>query len=462
ATCPCLYRKEIAGEKGYVSALYVPLKAREKIYGCLGVISKGPRNYSPSTVSTLEAMCTIAASFLESARNYKVLEDKGQELGRKVEALRVMTEIDRSILLKIDNLNELFEGVTHLIGRLIPCDRVTIVMLDKVRGGFVYGYGWGTKIREKGDFVPFEHTNATQAVMEKRPIIRNDIRLVSELLPLDKQFLEEGFLSDFRVPIMLENEVIALLNIGSKRVAGFRAEDVSIAEGVASQLALAFSHTILIQKLKDSLLETVKCLSEAIDAKSPWTRGHSERVARLSCDIARELGFKEKDAGGIEEAFVNIAKRIGLKEEEVDVGRIEMASLLHDVGKIGTIEGVLDKPGKLTPEEWDLVKQHCARGVQIIRPVERFNSLIPMILYHHEHYDGKGYPEGIEGEKIPLGARIIGVADAVDAMCSERPYRKAKPIEEVVEELKKNAGTQFCPKVVEAALRVLERQKAKG
>ena len=439
AECPCFSRKEVARGKGYVSAVYVPLKAREKMYGCLGVISKEQRHYSPGVVSTLEVMCTIAASFLESARNYRALDDKTQELSRKVEVLRVMTEIDRSILLKIDNFDELFEGVTHLIKRLIPCDRVTMVTVDKTRGGFIYHYGWGTNVRKKGDFVPFEHTNATQAVREKRYILRNDIRQVKELLPLDKQFVEEGFLSDLRVPILLGGEVIVLLNVGSKRVGGFRTEDVSIAEGVASQLALAFSHGRLIQGLKDSLLETVKCLSEAIDAKSPWTRGHSERVAGLSCDIARELGLGEED-----------------------IERIRMASLLHDVGKIGTYEGLLDKPGKLTPEEWNLVKEHCAKGVQIIRPVERFNELIPMVLYHHERYDGKGYPEGKKGEEIPLGARIICIADSVDAMTSERPYRKAKPMEEVVEELKKNAGAQFCPKVVGATLGVLERQRARG
>lgn len=439
AECPCFYRKEIAQEKGYVSAVYVPLKTREKIYGCLGIISKERCRYSPGVVSTLEVMGTIAASFLESAHNYQVLEDKTQELGRKVETLRVLTEIDRGILLKIDNLDELFEGVTHLVGRLMPCDRVTIVIVDEARGGFVYGFGWGTKVKNKGDFVPFEHTNATQAVREKRSILRSDIRQIRELLPLDKQFLEEEFLSDLRVPIILEEKVIALINIGSKRVAGFRTEDVSIAEGLASQLALAFSQVRLIQSLKGSLLDTVKCLSEAIDAKSPWTRGHSERVAALSCDIARELGLKEED-----------------------IERIRMASLLHDVGKIGTYEGLLDKPGKLTPEEWNLVKEHCAKGVQIIRPVERFNELIPMVLYHHERYDGRGYPEGKKGEEIPLGARIICVADAVDAMTSERPYRKAKPMEEIVEELKKNAGIQFCPKVAEAALKVLERRRAKG
>ncbi|HHT9154282.1 MAG TPA: GAF domain-containing protein, partial [Candidatus Tripitaka sp. YC43] len=259
--CPCFYRKGIASEKGYVSAVYFPLRAREKMYGCLGVISKERRHYSPGVVSTLEVMFTIAASFLESARSYRELEDKTQELSRKVEVLRVMTEIDRSILLKIDNLDELFEGVTHLIKRLISCDRVTMVAVDKVQGGFIYRYGWGTNIRKKGDFVPFEHTNATQAVREKRSILRNDIRLVKELLPLDKQFVGEGFLSDLRVPIILGNEVITLLNIGSKRVAGFRTEDVSIAEGVANQLALAFSQARLIQGLKDSLLETVKCLS---------------------------------------------------------------------------------------------------------------------------------------------------------------------------------------------------------
>jgi putative nucleotidyltransferase with HDIG domain len=432
AECPCPYRKEVAREKGYLSALYVPLKAREKVHGCLGVISRERRQYSQNTVNILELMGTIAASFIESARNYGALEDKTQELSKKVEALKVMTEIDRGILLKIGNLNELFEGVTHLIGRLMPCDRVTIVMVDKGRGGFVYHYGWGIKVRTKGDFVPFEQTNATQVVKEKRPILRNNIREVRELLPLDRQFLEEGFLSDLRVPILLEDEVIGLLNIGSKRVAGFRTEDVSTAEGIASQISLAFAQARLVQGLKDSLLDTVKCLSEAVDAKSPWTRGHSERVAELSCDIAKELGL------GVEE-----------------IEKIRMAALLHDVGKIGTFEELLDKPGKLTPEEWEIVKGHCAKGVQIISPVERFKELIPMILHHHERYDGKGYPEGKKGEEIPLGARILCVADAVDAMMSERPYREAMPIEKVLQELRNNAGIQFCPKVVEAALKVL-------
>lgn len=432
---PSFLRGDVARQKGYVSALYVPLRVKEKIHGCLGVISKERVRYSPNIVSILEAMSTVAASFLESAQNYRDLEGKTQELTRKVETLRVMTEIDRSILLKLNNLDELFEGVTHLLGRLIPCNSVTIFIVDRARGGFVYHYGWGTRVRKKGDFVPFEHTNATQVVEEKRPILRNEIRQLGGLLPLDKQFLEEGCLSDLRIPILLENEVIGLLNIGNKRAAGFRMEDVHVAEAVAGQLAVAFSHSRLIQRLKDSLLDTVRCLSEAIDAKSHWTKGHSERVAELACAIAKELG---------------------LEEEEIE--RIRMAALLHDVGKIGTFEGLLDKEGALTPEEWNLIKEHCAKGVQIISPVERFNELIPMILYHHEQYDGKSYPEGLKGEQIPLGARVVGLADAVDAMSSERPYRKARPTEEVIQELKKHAGTQFCPRVVEAALKVLGRQ----
>jgi putative nucleotidyltransferase with HDIG domain len=430
--CPFAQRREVALAKGYVSALYVPLRVKEKIHGCIGVISKERIRYNPSLVSTLEAMGTIAASFLETAQNYHALEDKTQELSRKVETLRAMTEIDRNMLLKVNSPDELFEGVASMLGRLIPCDRVTIVMVDKVRGGFIYHYGWGTRVREKGDFVPFELTNTSQVVVGKKPILRNDLRQVEDLLPLDKQLLEEGFLSDLRLPVILENEVIGVLNVGSKRVAGFRKEDVSVAEAVVGQLAVSFSHARLIQELKASLLGTVRALSEAVDAKSHWTRGHSERVAELSCEIA---------------------ERFGLEEEEV--GQIRMASLLHDIGKIGIYEGILDKEGPLTPEEWKLVKEHCVKGVQIIRPVERFHELIPLILYHHERYDGKGYPEGLKGESIPLGARIIGLADAVDAMSSERPYRRAKPIQEVAQELKKNAGLQFCPRVVEIALMVL-------
>ncbi len=188
------------------------------------------------------------------------------------------------------------------------------------------------------------------------------------------------------------------------------------------------------EKLKELFLGTVKSLSSAIDAKSPWTAGHSERVTKYTLYIGKEMGFSEKE----------------LKE-------LELAGLLHDIGKIGTYEAILDKPGKLTDEELNLMRQHPTKGAEILEPINQFKNIIPGIKHHHEFYDGTGYPDGLKGDAIPLFARILTVADTVDAMSAERPYRKGKPMDAIIAELKKCAGTQFDPEVVNMFLKVVKK-----
>lgn len=174
---------------------------------------------------------------------------------------------------------------------------------------------------------------------------------------------------------------------------------------------------------------TVSALILTIDAKDHYTYNHSKRVAELSSSIANVLGLPTKTN----------------KE-------IEHAASIHDIGKIGIDETILKKKGHLTSEEYEEVKKHPAIGVRIVQSVPFLEDAIPVILYHHERYDGKGYPEGIAGEKIPLSARIVIVADAVDAMMSARPYRNALMIDRVLSELRDNAGTQFDPEIVDILL----------
>lgn len=179
-------------------------------------------------------------------------------------------------------------------------------------------------------------------------------------------------------------------------------------------------------------MATVESLSSAIDAKSPWTAGHSARVTKYALDIAKEMGFSENE----------------LKD-------LQLAGLLHDIGKIGTYEAILDKPDKLTEEELKIMRLHPVKGAEILAPIKQLKHIIPGIKYHHEFYDGKGYPDGLKGEEIPIGARILAVADAVDAMGADRPYRNGKPMDAIVAELKRCSGAQFDPKVVEAFLKTL-------
>ena len=188
-------------------------------------------------------------------------------------------------------------------------------------------------------------------------------------------------------------------------------------------------------QLKKTYLDVIHALAFAIDEKDPYTHNHSKNVTRYAIAISREMG---------------------LSEGEIDI--IERASLLHDLGKIGTPDYILTKPGKLSPQEWEKIKLHPHKGAKILEPLEFLNAEAKLVLQHHERFDGKGYPKGIKGKSISLGARIMAIADSFDAMIRERSYRKALTNQEVITKLKKGAGMQFDPKVVDALLKLLQKE----
>ncbi len=193
-------------------------------------------------------------------------------------------------------------------------------------------------------------------------------------------------------------------------------------------------HQRYIERLKEAAEEnrelfigSIRMLAAAIDEKDPYTRGHSGRVAKYSTLIAQELG---------------------LTTEELD--KLRIAALLHDVGKIGVEDRVLKKPGALTPEEFGLMKQHTVKGANIMRPVSQLKEMLPGIELHHEHMDGRGYPYGLQGPQIPLMARIIGVADTLDAMTTNRPYQTAMELDYAMNRIRALTGTKFDAVVVTA------------
>jgi len=189
-------------------------------------------------------------------------------------------------------------------------------------------------------------------------------------------------------------------------------------------------------ELKGLYNSLIHSFANAIDAKSPWTKGHSERVTNYAVAIAKEMGFNDKD-----------------------IETLRIAALLHDIGKIGTYDVILDKPDRLSSEEIELVKMHPVKGAEILRPIMQLQDILPIIRHHHERIDGKGYPDGLKGEEIPFLARVITIADSFDSMTSDRPYRPAPGIEYALSELKESSGIQFDPGAVEAFLMVLEKIK---
>jgi putative nucleotidyltransferase with HDIG domain len=184
--------------------------------------------------------------------------------------------------------------------------------------------------------------------------------------------------------------------------------------------------------LEQSALEAVETLNATVDARDPYTAGHSQRVQEIALAVADELGLasKERDA-------------------------VALAGLFHDIGKLGVPDAILTKPAKLSADEYALMKRHPADGAAIVAKFSRLQDAVPMILHHHERWDGHGYPDRLAAEAIPIGARIVGLADAWDAMTTDRPYHRALHVHEAEEELRSNRGSQFAPAVVDAFFRAL-------
>lgn len=249
-----------------------------------------------------------------------------------------------------------------------------------------------------------------------------------------EKYISKSFIS---VPLKVKNKVIGVLNINSSRNKRyFDDRDLKLLTILADQAAMRLENIDMFENLQSFYLEMIKALVGAIDAKDSYTHSHS----------ARAMTYAGK-----------IASKINLPQTIIE--NIEYGAIMHDIGKIGIPDGILLKKEKLTPDEIKIIRQHPSIGYNIISPVRFLSAVAPMVLYHHEWFNGGGYPEGLAKEEIPLGARIIGVIDAYDAMTSNRPYRKALSAEVAVEQLKNGAGKQFDPRIVDIFTNILREEK---
>jgi putative nucleotidyltransferase with HDIG domain len=204
-------------------------------------------------------------------------------------------------------------------------------------------------------------------------------------------------------------------------------------------MGVALSNANLIRELNELNWGTLEALARAIDAKSHWTAGHSERVTKLALKIAQALK---------------------LTREEMDV--IHRGGLLHDIGKLGIPGNILNKKDRLSLEETQLMREHVRLGGLILEPIAAYAEVIPIVLQHHEYFNGEGYPNGLAGEAINIGARIFAVADSFDALTSDRPYRRAVDSRYAMELIKERAGIQYDPDIVKAFLEVMAQEVREG
>ena len=239
------------------------------------------------------------------------------------------------------------------------------------------------------------------------------------------------------MPIQYGDKAIGAIALLSKDPQKhFTHRDVALIESVARQAGIAIQNAKLYQELELSYLQTVSALANAIDVRDSYTQDHSQRLAIWAETTAAEMGCVQEECEAI-----------------------RWAAMLHDIGKIGIPDDILNKPGPLTKTEFNIIKQHPDMGAVIIEPIDKLTEVAPLIRAHQEKFDGSGYPQGLKEEEIPLGARIIAVVDAYIAMTDDRVYRAALSHEEAVEELTRYAGSQFDPDVVNTFLKVIAQER---
>jgi HD-GYP domain-containing protein (c-di-GMP phosphodiesterase class II) len=257
------------------------------------------------------------------------------------------------------------------------------------------------------------------ALQQKRPMILGEDHPLA--VRVDRQIVVQ--------PMFRGTRLVGVLCTGDKhgedpQVSSY---DTQLIQVAASYIEAFLDNASLYADQQDMFVGSIRALTASIDAKDRYTRGHSERVAMLARDLAIAVGL-----------------------DSMAAERVHICGLLHDVGKIGVPEAVLCKPGRLTDDEFALIKKHPEIGHRILTDIPLLGDILPGVLHHHERWDGRGYPHGLRADAIPLIARLIGLADTFDAMSSTRSYRDAMPRHRVLDEIRRSAGTQLDPVLVEA------------
>jgi len=261
-------------------------------------------------------------------------------------------------------------------------------------------------------------------IQEGQPQVLDEAN-IQNLLGQEKR--NELFKSIISHPLMAKGKVVGVLSlIRSQKSHPFTKGQLQSLSIIAGEAASAIENSRLYENLKDSYLETLTALANAVEARDAYTRGHTERVWYLAQFLANQMGWGEEK-----------------------MWEVKMGGILHDIGKIGVPDAILNKPGKLTPEEFKIMKLHPQQGIKILEGISFLSPALPYVLYHHERYDGSGYPEGLGKQDIPIQGRLMAVVDTFDAISSDRPYRKSKGFTEALKEIKDNSQTQFDPSVVE-------------
>jgi len=363
-----------------------------------------------------------ADEFQDLADSFNSMSD---HLGRHFTSLNETGVLIRSILTSLDR-EKIVATVLTNTGKVVSCDTMNFLLLDGKEGEHPLMFtknGHG----EAAGGLTRQAVSLHNGTLERLRGIRESIVLEQPgdfadiLSPLN------GCSQYVLVPVIIRNRLTGVLALGYSVPSSLIDEDRIRIRQIADQVATGLANTGLMEELSRLNWGTLTALARTVDAKSSWTAGHSERVTALALDISRAAG---------------------LSHEEQDL--LHRGGLLHDIGKIGIPNRILDKPSKLTDEEFALLRTHPEMGGRILEPIEAYRNVVPVVVQHHEWVNGGGYPHGLKGAEICIGARVLAVADVYDALIYDRPYRKGWSEERVMSFITERAGLQFDLDVVGA------------
>lgn len=334
---------------------------------------------------------------------------------------------------------EFFQLACSNVRRLLDCAVVGVTLSAESDGGADQGADGGAQTFVFGSAVPSEAVadQVGRCLMEVvrdcgSGVLTNDTAMDGRLAVV--QAVARQVVA---VPIRRQEEVAGCMFALNSRGGAFTPAEMKLLTRIAEESAVYLENAMLFQDVSSLLMGVLHAMTAAIDAKDSYTRGHSLRVARLAQLLGQQVSL---DAAGGQ--------------------RLYIAGLLHDVGKIGIPESILHKAGRLSQEEFEVMKRHPTIGARILADIRQVQDILPAVLHHHERYDGRGYPDGLAGTDIPLNARIIGLVDALDAMTSDRVYRRGLPLQVALSEIRRCAGTHFDPRLCEALLAAREGVEA--
>ncbi len=346
------------------------------------------------------------------------------------EQFNILMELSALINSSLD-VTEIRKRTIEAAVRLVDAETGSLLFLDDETGNLFFDVALG----EKGEYIKNIRLEKGQGISgwvaeHQEPVIINDVRNDPRFFKDADKKSELETRDMVCLPVRLKNKLVGVLEAINKRHGQFESGDVELLTALSNQVAVAIENARLYDELKETFYATVHTLAETIEKRDPYTGEHTKRVMEYSLAIGKAMGLSQKD-----------------------MMDLRLSAILHDIGKIGIRDNVLLKNERLTVDEYNAIMMHAVYGAEILTNIRQLKDIIPGVKWHHEKFDGSGYPEGLKGEKIPVIARIISVADTFDAMTTDRPYRKGLSVEAALEELKRYAGTQFDPDAVNAFIR---------